>query len=670
MNWFKGLMPNGKPVTKLATRSPSSSTARKVSASTKPVSKANAASRPVARTAGASAALQAGGEDGTPEFGSIQEPARRPQRRPGLPNMSTSDDVRDDQMDMGSQPMIAQEAGSESTSLVTIEEKLPTRKSFKEASITENEEFMKWSGDVVTAPHSAIPLTDTQRRYVALLSDGRLLIAKDKTLHEDTLAALQVIRRQGRPSDKGILVELDVLRAIYHNAEKNSPKGGQGRRGRGDGLQEMQKKVLALIEEASKLKASDIHIKVNRFEAEVLFRAQGVMQRKGLIESDEAHDLCTAAFNMADASDATYRPNEYQGARISDARNPLPEGVQSVRLQFNPLPNGGRYMICRLLYSNSQASTGSDVDSLGYTRVHIEQIVKMRRKPYGINIISGPTGSGKSTTLQRALTALMHEKRGTINVITIEDPPEYVIDGAAQLPVINAKTDEERREAFRAAISASLRSDPDVVMIGEMRDAASSNLAFAAAMTGHGVWASLHANDALSIVDRLRDQGIEIYKLTDETLVTGLIGQRLIRRLCPHCSVPFRSACDEGLIGGELAERIIGMIGEEKAVGVRASSGGEQCAHKGKSCSNGFAGREVVAETILPDSGFMVLVRENRKKDAYDYWLENLSGMTMPEHALQKLVDGKISPQDMEDKLGDITALDRERISKVLGELK
>src|SRR3546814_4856599 len=92
----------------------------------------------------------------------------------------------------------------------------------------------------------------------------------------------------------------------------------------------------------------------------------------------------------------------------------------------------------------------------------------MRRKIVGMNIISGPTGSGKSTTLQRALSAVMAEKRGQVNVITIEDPPEYVIKGAAQLPVTNATTDDERNEKFRQAISASLRSDPDLVMIGEI----------------------------------------------------------------------------------------------------------------------------------------------------------------------------------------------------------
>ena len=97
-------------------------------------------------------------------------------------------------------------------------------------------------------------------------------------------------------------------------------------------------------------------------------------------------------------------------------------------------------------------------------KVHVEQIKRMRKKPFGINIFSVPTGSGKSTTLQRALSTLMREKRNTVNVITIEDPPEYVISGAAQLPVTNAQTDEDRNEKFRQAITASLRSDPDVIM--------------------------------------------------------------------------------------------------------------------------------------------------------------------------------------------------------------
>ena len=597
-------------------------------------------------------------------FGTAELPSGEASRtRPVLPVTDMSETGSDTPV-RGSEKNSVSDTAESGKNLVTYTTESRQLRTYTEAKGEVLESIKTWAGKVETAPGSNVPLSDKLRRFVALLDDGRLLIAKSKEVSSEVLEAMQILKRQGKPVDNILIVELDVLRTVYINHEKNAPKNNS-RRNRGDGLQEMQKQVLILIEKAALMGASDIHVKVGKHEAEVYIRADGIMQKQQLIEADIAQDICNAAFNMADASDATYKSGEYQGARISDIRTKLPEGVQSVRLQFNPLPNGGRYMICRLLYQNSKASTGTDIDTLGYTNIHIEQIKKMRRKPYGINIISGPTGSGKSTTLQRALTALMFEKRGTINVITIEDPPEYVIEGAAQLPVVNAKTDKERNEAFRQAISASLRSDPDIVMIGEIRDQSSANLAFAAAMTGHGVWASLHANDAISILDRFRNMEIDRHNLTDHTLVTGLISQRLVRKLCPHCSVPFNKACKEQLIDAELAGRITDMVGSERSKTVKASSG-KSCE---KGCKNGFTGREVVAETITPDAPFMAFILDNKKQDAYHYWLEKLNGLTMPEHALQKLAEGRISPQDMEEKFGDINDINKDRVEKVFTEL-
>jgi len=394
-------------------------------------------------------------------------------------------------------------------------------------------------------------------------------------------------------------------------------------------------------------------------------RKDGVMTNIRQVRADWASDLCAAAFNMADASDSSYRTHEYQGARISEIRTPLPEGVQAIRLQFNPLPNGGRYMVARLLYANSVVDYEGDVDTLGYAASHIEQLRRMRRKPFGINIISGPTGSGKSTTLQRALVALMREKRNQVNVITIEDPPEYVIAGAAQLPVLNAATEEERNEKFRAAITAALRSDPDVIMIGEIRDRSSSALAFTAAMTGHQVWASLHTNDAISILDRLKDQGIENYKLSDHTLVTGLIGQRLIRKLCPHCRIPFADAKKSKIVTPSL------LHGLEKIFAAGAKPDGVFFAGSGKTkqcrCREGYIGREVVAEVICPDAGFMRFVRDGNKIEAVEYWISELGGITILEHAIQKALAGTCDPRDVEDKAGELRGFDEKRAEAVLG---
>jgi type II secretory ATPase GspE/PulE/Tfp pilus assembly ATPase PilB-like protein len=228
---------------------------------------------------------------------------------------------------------------------------------------------------------------------------------------------------------------------------------------------------------------------------------------------------------------------------------------------------------------------------------------------------------------------------------------------------LNVKTDEERREAFRAAIAASLRSDPDIVMIGEIRDGASASLAFQAAMTGHQVWASLHANDAVSVLDRLRDVGVETYKLTDPSLMTGMIGQRLIRRLCDHCKLGW----DDGITDPEVFDReradiVCEAVGEPTArsrIFFAKPGGCKKCGDRG------YQGRTVVAETIRPDKIFMDYIADNRKEMAVAHWIETLGGISMLEHAIVKMLMGEVDPRDVKDRVGLIDVADRGRIMKL-----
>ena len=530
----------------------------------------------------------------------------------------------------------------------------------REASAEVVAALLNLKGSVLTAPGGIAELTPTQAQYVALLStpEGRniLVVSKDYALHHETSSARSAFRRKGLVWQNEFLVDLDVIRRIYEGATPLQPAVKQG------DTAQMQREFITLLQKAAQVRSSDIHIVVHRYEATVKIRSDGVMMKLQDLTSSVALELCQAAFAMADASDPTYMPMEYQGARVTERSLKglkFPEGVQAVRLQFNPLPAGGRYMIARLLYAQKVGSK-ADIDELGYAPNQIRQIRDMRRKPYGINIICGPTGSGKSTTLQRGLTALMREKPG-INVITIEDPPEYVIEGAAQLPVTNAKTADERSEKFRQAITAALRSDPDVIMIGEIRDGASAQLAFEAAMTGHGVWASLHANDAISILDRLRDQKVETYKLCDATLMTGLIGQRLVRRTSDKHAVSFEEGVALGFVDEATAEAIRAAAGDRIA-GVRfAGTHKFEDADKAKA----YDGRSVVAEVILPDQKFLDLVKGDRKPEAVRYWLEELDGMTMLEHAFVLMCKGMLDPRELEDKIGLVRDIDTSRIEHV-----
>jgi len=529
----------------------------------------------------------------------------------------------------------------------------------REPGPEEIEKLLAYEGRVLTAEGGEIAIGASQRKVLAALDDGILVVAKSAQTTSQVFSANVLLEKSSYRVNQVLLVELEVVRKIY---EAHARRFGTGEAGKDTA--QMQRAVLDLIKNAARLRCSDIHITVRRHEAIIRLRSDGVMMKLDDLDSENALLLCQAAFNMADASDAAYKPFDYQGARISSLKTSLPEGVQAVRLQFNPLPDGGRYLVMRLLY-NQKVSGPTDVDKLGYAASHVRQIKRMRDKPYGLVVISGPTGSGKSTTLQTALQATAQLKNFEVNIITVEDPPEYEIPAAAQLPVVNVKSDEERREAFRAAITASLRSDPDIVMIGEIRDEASASLAFQAAMTGHQVYASLHANDALSILDRLRDQKVENYKLSDASLVTGLIGQRLVRQLCDKCKLSFDEARSAGIISGETGALVEALVGADIArdhVCAPRPGGCENCSHRG------YSGRTVIAETILTDRKLMEFVSNDDKHGAFNYWLDHLDGMTMLEHAILKMAMGQVDPREIGDKVGILDEASPERTLRLVSD--
>lgn len=504
---------------------------------------------------------------------------------------------------------------------------------------------------IISMPGGDMELSESQRRVALLFADGKLLVDIENQNNSQIFLVRELARRKGIAITDIQPVTIDIIRQLYEEAENNFGVKSS----RLDKITPMQSDWLKLLKEASDNAVSDIHIYINAFEADIKFRIHGEMNNIRQIDASYAHELLASAYNMADASDSTYRLYDYQSASISTKSIGLPKGVQAVRLQLNPMGNGGRYMIARLLYAENRWDRENQVslNSIGLHPVQLRCLASMRLAPEGINIISGPTGSGKSTTLKLVLELLYHERKQMINIITIEDPPEYEIYGTAQLPVTNVDTEEERGIAYRKAITAALRSDPDVIMPGEARDREVINLVFTAAMTGHQVWTSIHANSAMSIFDRLRDQGVESYKMTDPSLLCGLTAQRLIKKLCLTCSKPISSEelvrLDETLFG--FAEASKGYTEKLRQVNLR---GCEQC-------SKGYSGRTILAEVICPDQKFLTLMDLGEREKAMLYWKEQLAGITIMEHGWLQMVSGYIDPQDLVNTLGPLCGLTAER---------
>lgn len=499
------------------------------------------------------------------------------------------------------------------------------------------------SGEILTSPNGKLHTSEDLRKMCILTSTGQYIVARATKQNPRILSFEARVRQMGYLIHEAELVDMATLSAIYEQAVKRG--NIQDRLGRDN--TRMQRDVIEMIDKGAKSNASDIHLYADLNHAVVEFRLDGAITQIDELDPQYAFDFMATAFAMADASDPSYQPYDVQGARISRMTTELPPAVQSVRLQWDPLVFNGRTLIMRLLYSKHKNT--SDLLGLGYAPSHLVLIRYLQAMPEGINIIAGPTGSGKSTTLKVALDGLIAAREGEIKVFTVEDPPEYIIDGARQIPVMNAATPEERSIAFQKVISAALRSDPDALMIGEIRDTQSAKLAFEGAMTGHQIWTSLHATNALVILDRLRDLGVEWYKLTDPAIITGLLGQRLVRMLCPACRVHWSEAVKKGAIDPDAQQRLDAFL-ESLGRGGDIYHKGPGCSHPG--CKKGYIGRSVVAEIILPDQDFMDLIKKEEKVAARALWLEEMNGMTMVCHGMSKVLRGEVSPIDLERSAG------------------
>ena len=415
-------------------------------------------------------------------------------------------------------------------------------------SLGQLELYFKNGRKLLTVPNGSLNINDDTRRLLALFSDGSFLVSENHKFDGRVLSFEVLARKKKLMIAKPVYVSQNELNAIYNYAERNSVDIETD-----EDLAslQMQKDFVNVIVRAAEKKVSDIHVVVAD-STQIMFRVNGMMSIEMEYNKDWGEAFVRAAFASADISDSNYAQNEFQGAqklgstplRGSKGKLMLPHNVLAIRLQFNPIAFGSQYLVMRLLYADENPNGTGDLSSLGLTEYEENLFFRLRSVPTGVSIVSGPTGSGKSTTLQRNMIKLLQEKNYEINLITVEDPPEYPIPGARQMPVTNANTEEEKDEQFTKALSAALRSDPDVMMVGEVRTLSAAQLTFKGALSGHGMWTTLHANSAPAIIPRLRDMGVETFKLSDPELVKGLIGQRLFRKLCPHCRVAVKDRLD------------------------------------------------------------------------------------------------------------------------------
>lgn len=336
--------------------------------------------------------------------------------------------------------------------------------------------------------------------------------------------------------------------------------------------------INVLFTDAIKKKASDIHIETYENKVLVRNRIDGILHEVLEIQRSIAPLVISRVKVMAKLDIAEKRIPQ-------DGRITLHIADHNIDVRVSTLPsNHGERLVLRIL---DKKTAKLDLSILGMNTPTLNKVKKLINEPHGILLVTGPTGSGKTTSLYAMLTSLNEVTR---NILTIEDPIEYDLPGIGQTQV-----NKKIQMTFAKGLRAILRQDPDVVMIGEIRDLETAEIAVQASLTGHLVLSTLHTNTALGAITRLKDMGIESFLLS--TSIIGLIAQRLVRRLCEHCKIPHHIKQDECEL----------MKLDDSSIILYEPNGCEKCNNVG------YNGRMGIYEVITIDENLQSMIHRNEE---------------------------------------------------------
>jgi type IV pilus assembly protein PilB len=377
--------------------------------------------------------------------------------------------------------------------------------------------------------------------------------------------------------------------------------------------------VNLLILQALNERASDIHIEPTALDLRIRYRIDGVLHDVSTGPKAIAAAVTTRLKVMADMNIAEHRIPQ-------DGRISLNVGAKGIDLRMATLPTiYGEKIVMRVL---DKSSVVLGFAELGFDSEMLSNYETLYTKPYGTILVSGPTGSGKSTTLYTTLTALNSPEK---NIITVEDPVEVPLKGVNQVQ-LNVKAGLN----FASALRAILRSDPDIVLVGEIRDKETAQIAIEAALTGHMVLATLHTNSAAATPMRLIEMGIEPFLVT--SALSGVVAQRLARRLCMHCKEPYiPSEADIAAAGWTLTEvEAVGALGQvNRSVGCSACS------------QTGYRGRLALAELMPMTEEVERMIIEGGSVDDIHRLAVTQGMVALRQAGLRKAIDGETTLEEV-----------------------
>lgn len=371
--------------------------------------------------------------------------------------------------------------------------------------------------------------------------------------------------------------------------------------------------VRSLLEQAIRQRASDVHIEALESKVRVRYRIDGALYEKMVYDNSLLPAISTRIKLMG-------------GMDISEKRKPqdgrmtimVDRHEYDIRISSVPTVHGEK-IVMRI---SSKLSLTKNKKELGLAPDELKRFDHMLSAPYGIIFVTGPTGSGKSTTLYTALSELNKE---AVNIVTVEDPVEADIEGINQIQV-NNKVDL----TFASALRSILRQDPDIIMIGEIRDRETAGIAVQASITGHLVVSTLHTNNAAGTLNRMADMGVERYLIADS--VVGVIAQRLVRKLCPHCRKK-RLATEE--------EKRLLKQDTYKEMEIYEPTGCDLCNH------TGYFGRTGVFEIMEVNEEIRDLIAEGGSSEELENAARRAGMCTLHDNGIRYVLEGITSIEEM-----------------------
>ncbi len=375
------------------------------------------------------------------------------------------------------------------------------------------------------------------------------------------------------------------------------------------------KLVNTLVENAFRKNASDIHIEPFKTKTRIRFRLDGDLVEQMSVKPNVHNALVTRIKILA-------------GMNIAEKRIPLDgrygvnvDGV-NLDLRVSSIPTVyGEKVVIRLLSTADEKAR--KITDLGMTDYNYEMFKSIIRCPHGVMLVTGPTGSGKSTTLYAALGEL---SKPTVNIVTVEDPVEKKMEGINQVQI-----NEKAGMTFAAALRSILRQDPDVIMLGEIRDGETADIAIRAAITGHLVLSTLHTNDAAGTIMRLVDMGVAPYMVASSLI--GVVAQRLVKLLCPHCK--------EKLILNDPADlRLVGKT-ERTVIYTPRLGGCRECG------GTGYHGRTAIHEIIVAGNDLKELISKNANQEQIANLARKHGTKLLRENVTDMVLNGETSLDEL-----------------------